>query len=243
VNPTRSRFSLGNWLLPVYSALALVFLLVPIVYTFVFLQRLRQVQHHLERIYARQLAERLRRAGGLRRVRHERCGWGVVDADRHSAGNVYGNRSGAVPVSWPVGSELAAVPSDGNSRGCARGGACRTISQCRGAEGTAHHSSCPCPVLSSGAQVFWRITFPLLLPGITAAALLSFALSFDDFIITRFNNGPVETFPVYVYTAAARGLPAEANVIASAVFLLAIILVVTGQLTRAARARRLAARS
>lgn len=92
----------------------------------------------------------------------------------------------------------------------------------------------------SSQQVFWRITFPLLLPGIMAAALLSFALSFDDFIITRFNNGAVETFPVYIYTAAARGLPPEANVIASAVFILAIVGVVVAQTSRAARAKRLA---
>ncbi len=92
----------------------------------------------------------------------------------------------------------------------------------------------------SPAQVFWRITFPLLLPGIVAAALLSFALSFDDFIITRFNNGPVETFPVYVYTAAARGLPAEANVVASAVFLLALAIVIGAQLTAASRRKRIA---
>lgn len=92
----------------------------------------------------------------------------------------------------------------------------------------------------SPSQVFWKITFPLLLPGITAAALLSFALSFDDFIITRFNNGGVETFPVFVYTAAARGVPAEANVIASAVFLLALVLVIVSQLTSAARRKRLA---
>ena len=92
----------------------------------------------------------------------------------------------------------------------------------------------------SAAQVFWRITFPLLLPGITAAALLSFALSFDDFIITRFNNGAVTTFPVYIYTAAARGVPAEANVIASAVFLLAIVLVVVAQVSGTARRKRLA---
>ncbi|MCY7412230.1 MAG: ABC transporter permease, partial [Salinibacterium sp.] len=70
--------------------------------------------------------------------------------------------------------------------------------------------------------------------------LLSFALSFDDFIITRFNNGPVETFPVYVFTAAARGLPAEANVIASAVFIFALVLVIVGQTSSAARRRRLA---
>jgi spermidine/putrescine transport system permease protein len=92
----------------------------------------------------------------------------------------------------------------------------------------------------SPAQVFWRITFPLLMPGILAAALLSFALSFDDFIITNFNSGSVSTFPKYVYISASRGIPAEANVIASAVFLFAIVLVVTAQVSRAARAKRLA---
>lgn len=89
-------------------------------------------------------------------------------------------------------------------------------------------------------QVFWRITFPLLLPGIIAAALLSFALSFDDFIITNFNSGTTSTFPKYIYISAARGIPAEANVIASAVFLLAIALVLISQISSAARRKRLA---
>ncbi|WP_174843073.1 MULTISPECIES: ABC transporter permease [unclassified Cryobacterium] len=92
----------------------------------------------------------------------------------------------------------------------------------------------------SAAQVFARITFPLLLPGILAAALLSFALSFDDFIITNFNSGAVSTFPKYIYISAARGIPAEANVLASAVFIIAIVVVVTVQVTGAAKARRLA---
>ena len=93
---------------------------------------------------------------------------------------------------------------------------------------------------ASPTQVFMRITFPLLLPGIIAAALLSFALSFDDFIITNFNSGSFVTFPKYVYTAAARGIPAEANVIASAVFVIAIVFVVTSQLSAAAKRKRLA---
>ncbi|MGV3713727.1 ABC transporter permease [Pseudolysinimonas sp.] len=93
---------------------------------------------------------------------------------------------------------------------------------------------------ASPGQVWWRITFPLLVPGIVAAALLSFALSFDDYIITNFNAGAATTFPLYVYTAAARGMPAEANVVASAVFLLAIVLVIASQLARAAREKRLA---
>ena len=94
---------------------------------------------------------------------------------------------------------------------------------------------------ASPGQVWWRITFPLLLPGIVGAALLSFALSFDDYIITSFNAGPeVQTFPIYVYTAAARGLPAAANVISTAVFALAILIVIGSQLARAAREKQLA---
>ncbi|MGV8884088.1 MAG: ABC transporter permease [Microbacteriaceae bacterium] len=93
---------------------------------------------------------------------------------------------------------------------------------------------------ASPSQVFMRVTFPLLLPGIIAAALLSFALSFDDFIITNFNAGAFVTFPKFVYTAAARGIPAEANVIASAVFIIAITFVVGSQLSAAAKRKRLA---
>jgi spermidine/putrescine transport system permease protein len=92
---------------------------------------------------------------------------------------------------------------------------------------------------ASPVQVFWRITFPLLVPGIIAASLLSFALSFDDFIITNFNAGAVMTFPRYVYTAAARGIPAQANVIASAVFFLAIALVLISQVSGAIKRRQL----
>ncbi len=89
-------------------------------------------------------------------------------------------------------------------------------------------------------QVFWKITFPLLLPGIASAALLSFALSFDDFIITNFNAGSDMTFPRYVYTAAARGVPAEANVVGCAVFLLAILIVLSTQIRGEVKRRRLA---
>jgi len=89
-------------------------------------------------------------------------------------------------------------------------------------------------------QVWWRITFPLLLPGIVAAALLSFALSFDDFIITAFVSGNFETFPKYIYTAAVRAIPAQANVFASIIFLLAIVVVLASQLSAAARRRKLA---
>ena len=89
-------------------------------------------------------------------------------------------------------------------------------------------------------QVFRKITLPLLMPGIVSAALLSFALSFDDFIITYFNSGAVTTFPKYIYVAASRGVPAEANVIASAVFILAIVIVLATQIRGALKRAKFA---
>jgi spermidine/putrescine transport system permease protein len=89
-------------------------------------------------------------------------------------------------------------------------------------------------------QTFRKVTLPMIMPGVFAAFLLGFALSFDDFIITNFNSGSVSTFPKYIYISASRGIPAEANVIASAVFLFALVLVVAAQVSRAARAKRLA---
>lgn len=89
-------------------------------------------------------------------------------------------------------------------------------------------------------QVFWKITFPLLFPGIVSAALLSFALSFDDFIITYFNSGSIDTFPKLIYVSAKVGVPAEANVIASGVFLLAIVMVLAVQISGSVRRKRMA---
>ncbi|MCT2088688.1 ABC transporter permease [Micrococcus terreus] len=88
-------------------------------------------------------------------------------------------------------------------------------------------------------QVFLRVTLPQLVPGILAAGLLSFAMSFDDFIITNFTSGTLETFPKFVYVAAARGIPAEANVIGSAMFLIALLVVVVMQIVSWQRRRRL----
>jgi spermidine/putrescine transport system permease protein len=89
------------------------------------------------------------------------------------------------------------------------------------------------------AQVFMKVTLPLLLPGILAAAMLAFALSFDDFIITQFNSGAVDTFPKFVYTAAARGIPPEANVIGSFVFIVAIAIVITVQVRSSLKRKKL----
>jgi spermidine/putrescine transport system permease protein len=71
---------------------------------------------------------------------------------------------------------------------------------------------------------FYRITLPLIAPGILA--LLAFSLSIDDFVITSFNSGTTETFPLYVWSQAQRGVPAEVNVIGTMIFAVAIVLMV-----------------
>jgi len=69
---------------------------------------------------------------------------------------------------------------------------------------------------------FWRVTFPLILPGIMAAALLAFSLSIDDFIITNFVSGTTNTFPIWVYSIQRNALPVQINVIGSIIFFVAV---------------------
>lgn len=86
-------------------------------------------------------------------------------------------------------------------------------------------------------ETFRRVTLPLVMPGIAGAALLAFSLSFDDFIITNFNSGTLVTFPKFVYVSAARGIPAQANVIGSSMFFLALFIVIAGQLVNRKKVR------
>ncbi len=86
-------------------------------------------------------------------------------------------------------------------------------------------------------ETFRYVTLPLVMPGIAGAALLAFSLSFDDFIITNFNSGIVSTFPKFVYVSAARGIPAQANVIGSAMFFIALFIVIVGQVVSRQRKR------
>lgn len=76
---------------------------------------------------------------------------------------------------------------------------------------------------------FRYVTFPLVLPGIAGAALLGFALSFDDFIISFFNAGTLVTFPIFIWGAAQRGIPVQVNALATIVFLIALAIVLTNQ--------------
>jgi spermidine/putrescine transport system permease protein len=76
-------------------------------------------------------------------------------------------------------------------------------------------------------QTFVRVTLPIAAPGIAAGALLAFALSFDDFIITNFNAGSTVTFPMFVWGSAQRGTPVQINVIGTAMFAIAVLFVLT----------------
>jgi spermidine/putrescine transport system permease protein len=78
------------------------------------------------------------------------------------------------------------------------------------------------------ARAFWKVTFPLILPGILAAALLAFALSIDDFIITFFNSGSTVTFPLQIYGAARVRIPPQINVLASMVLFVSVAILAFG---------------
>jgi spermidine/putrescine transport system permease protein len=69
---------------------------------------------------------------------------------------------------------------------------------------------------------FRKVTLPLIAPGVAAAALLAFALSIDDFVITNFNAGQTVTFPLFIYGAARQGIPPEVNVLATMLLLAAL---------------------
>jgi len=69
---------------------------------------------------------------------------------------------------------------------------------------------------------FWKVTFPLIFPGVMAAALLAFSLSIDDFVITNFTAGQTVTFPMYIYGSYRVGVPVQVNVIGTIIFLTAV---------------------
>lgn len=73
---------------------------------------------------------------------------------------------------------------------------------------------------------FRKVTFPLIFPGVMAAALLAFALSVDDFVITLFTAGQTVTFPLWVFSASRIGVPPEVNVMGTLIFLVAFAAIV-----------------
>ena len=71
---------------------------------------------------------------------------------------------------------------------------------------------------ASSFETFRLVTLPLIMPGVFGGAMLAFALSIDDFVISNFNSGTTVTFPLYIFGAAQRGIPVEVNVVAMILF-------------------------
>jgi spermidine/putrescine transport system permease protein len=71
---------------------------------------------------------------------------------------------------------------------------------------------------------FWTVTFPLIFPGVLAAAVLAFALSVDDYVITVFNAGQTTTFPLWVVGASRFGIPPQVNVMGTIIFVAGVAL-------------------
>jgi spermidine/putrescine transport system permease protein len=72
-------------------------------------------------------------------------------------------------------------------------------------------------------RTFTRVTFPLILPGILAAALLSFALSIDDYIISSFNKGSTQTMPIYIWDSFKAEFRPQINVLATMILVVSVI--------------------
>ena len=88
---------------------------------------------------------------------------------------------------------------------------------------------------ASPTRTFFKVTLPLIVPGIVAAAMLSFALSLDDFIITYFVSGSEVTYPLYVNAAVKAAVPPQINVLATAILVVSLVLLAAGTLYRRKR--------
>ncbi|MEV4093616.1 ABC transporter permease [Streptosporangium saharense] len=78
---------------------------------------------------------------------------------------------------------------------------------------------------------FWRVTFPMILPGVVSGALLAFALSIDDFVITQFTSGAMETFPLWIWGATRIGIPPQVNILGTLIFAVGVVIAVANTVT------------
>jgi spermidine/putrescine transport system permease protein len=90
---------------------------------------------------------------------------------------------------------------------------------------------------------FRKVTLPMIAPGVAAAAMLAAALSIDDYVITSFNAGQTQTFPLFIFGATRQGVPAEVNVLATMLLVVVLGLMGANVLIQRALARRDVART
>jgi spermidine/putrescine transport system permease protein len=85
---------------------------------------------------------------------------------------------------------------------------------------------------------FRKVTLPLIAPGVASASLLAAAISIDDYVITSFNAGQTQTFPLYIFGATRQGVPAEVNVLATMLLVVVLALMAVNVMIQRTRARR-----
>lgn len=89
-------------------------------------------------------------------------------------------------------------------------------------------------------QAFFKVVLPEIMPAIISAFLISLTYSIDDFIISYFNSGTVQTLPIAIYSMTKKRVSPEINALSTIMFvvILTIILAVNG--VEAARDKRTA---
>jgi spermidine/putrescine transport system permease protein len=85
-------------------------------------------------------------------------------------------------------------------------------------------------------STFFRVTLPIIFPGVLAGALLAFALSVDDFVITSFVAGATQTFPLWVWGVVKVGIPPQVFVMGTLIFAGGVVLAVANVLLQRRRA-------
>jgi spermidine/putrescine transport system permease protein len=77
---------------------------------------------------------------------------------------------------------------------------------------------------ASSWQTFWHVTFPLMLPGVMAGAVLAFTLSLDDFVVSFFTTGPgATTLPILIYSSVKRGITPDINALSTLIVLVSVL--------------------
>jgi len=92
-------------------------------------------------------------------------------------------------------------------------------------------------LFANPVTAFFKVTLPLIMPGIISGFLLAFVLSLDDFVITNFVSGPFNTFPIWVYGATRLGLPPQVNVIGTLLFSAGVIAAIVNVVLQRRRAK------
>lgn len=85
---------------------------------------------------------------------------------------------------------------------------------------------------------FFKVTFPMIAPGVAAAAVLAAAISIDDYVVTSFNAGQTQTFPLFIFGATRQGVPPEVNVLGTMLLLGVLVLMGLNLLVQKSLARR-----